>query len=266
MLKKDLLITKKESLNWSVPIQFTVGKDSYSAWYGYSPSLNFGSLSRVPFWERNGDILQLTELKFSYDKTRLVLSSNNNNSMYEFLHVKVSDYQTSFNLTSTGYTDDVKGDPLNLIGLYGQTVTLQFSPPLQDTCKKVNTVFTSSLKEGVVNAKKRNAFIEKRYCERHGSKQNRVRSSGYCVGNSIHFRMVSYRDNLWTRITNVSHEYSLRICRGIIHHARRNFPRDTCECESGRGRCKNNRLNSKRLRRSGWKNPLKTLHGSESHA
>lgn len=60
MLNKELLLTTESQI--AGPIKLTVGEETTSESFGWSPDNNVGSINRIPTWNKNGDPIKIYSL------------------------------------------------------------------------------------------------------------------------------------------------------------------------------------------------------------
>lgn len=116
---------------------------------------DFGNVNRIPYWKTTGSdrVLKALFCSWQFDsvpnKTTVKRFEEREYTGPIEIEINGAKVSCNFDVTQTVIID---GDPFNLKGSVGKVIPIRFTPPLQDISKKVKQVFTSSQKEGVVNA------------------------------------------------------------------------------------------------------------------
>ena len=179
MLNKEIMLTKGKDVSdiliGDAPL--LSGDDGYM-WPSWFPT------ESDPFWEfapgeRSSNLLIDTDNEgtslwignpTNATTSRTLTFTNLENGLTATFTIEAGKYSSSY----------VKGDVFRLIDYPFEKVRMKVYPPPQDTCKKVKKVFIRPLKEGVVNAEKRNATVweaESREIANSRCVERRIRTS-----------------------------------------------------------------------------------------
>lgn len=216
MLKKEMVVKQADAGH----MQMTVEKifkpvgdmDQYHA--GWSEG-SFGSVNTTPYWKTGGANRMLKSIYCTWQFDSLPASTTvkkeKDRDYMGSLEIEINGTKVACNIDGITQTVSIEGDPFNLYGSIGKTVSVKFTSPQTGITKKVKQVFTRSQKEGVVNAWERDAAKSTGYCSVHIYLPEQIRRRGLCNDHVQQGRSVQYAHPYRHRVQS----YKLALCSQV---------------------------------------------------